>query len=91
MSERSDSFIHQDVCIKDRKILTMNGVINVEEFGENFLMLSTDCGIVYVEGREMRIESLTKESGCIVVLGTIDGVYYKNSPENKGWLNKFFK
>ena len=91
MSERSESFIHQEVSIKDRKLLTMNGVINVEEFGENFLTLSTDCGIVYVEGREMRIESLTKDTGCVVVLGTIDGVYYKNSTENKGWLNKFFK
>ena len=91
MPEHGSNAIQQELYIKDRKVLTLNGVINVEEFGENYLTLCTDCGIVYVEGREMRIESLTKDTGSIVVLGNIDGVYYKSSSESKGWLNRFFK
>ena len=91
MSQHNQKTLEQEIFIKDRKLITLNGVINVEEFGENYLTICTDCGIVYVEGREMRIESLTKEDGLLVVAGNIDGVYYKTSTESKGWISKLFK
>ena len=91
MSQHSDNALKQDLHIKDRRILTLNGVVNVEEFGENYLTLCTVCGIVYIEGREMRIESLTKDTGELIVAGNIDGVYYKASTEAKGWIGKLFK
>ena len=91
MSVHNGNSLEQELYIKNRKLLTLNGVINVEEFGENYLTICTDCGIVYVEGREMRIESLTKDTGSLVVVGNIDGVYYKSSSDSKGWISKFFK
>ena len=90
--DRSEATIQQELFIKDRKMLTLNGIINIEEFGENFLTLNTDRGIVFVEGRDMKIENLSKDSATIFVTGTIDGVYYKtNSDQPKGFFSRLFK
>lgn len=90
--ERSEATIQQELYIKDRKILTLNGVIDVEEFGDSFVTLNTDRGIIFVEGRDMKIENLSKETASIIVTGNIDGVYYKISSDvQRGWLSKLFK
>ncbi|MBO7275447.1 MAG: YabP/YqfC family sporulation protein, partial [Clostridia bacterium] len=47
------------------KKLTVNGVINVLEFTDSFMILKTNLGLVSIEGAELKIESLTKEDGAI--------------------------
>ena len=53
----------QELCIKDRSVLTLDGVLNVEGFGDDYLNIATKCGRVIVEGSNLKIESLTKEDG----------------------------
>lgn len=90
--QESSTAIQQELYIKDRKTLTLNGVINVEEFGDTFVTLSTDRGTLFIEGGDMKIENLSKETRTILVTGTIDGVYYKtSSDQQRGWLSKLFK
>ena len=80
-----------ETVIKNRKVLTLNGVINVLSFGEDYLSLATDLGEVIVEGRELKIESLTKENGEILIKGIIDGVFYREQKNDKGFFKKIFK
>ena len=55
------------LTINNREKLSMNGVINVEGFGEEYLLLNTAIGELTIEGSDLKIESLTKENGEIVI------------------------
>ena len=77
--------------IDDRASLMMNGVINVESFNDDYLILNTSLGELAVEGENLKIESLTKEKGDIYITGKINGVFYKEKTSNKGFFGKMFK
>lgn len=77
--------------IDNRESLTMGGVINVECFTEDYLILNTSLGELTVEGENLKIESLTKENGDIYISGKINGVYYKEKTSDKGFFRKIFK
>ena len=80
--------VHQDLVIRDKKALTLNGVINVLDFSELEMTLETSSGTVVIEGEDMKIESLSKESGEINVIGKIEGFYYKRPREKKSFISK---
>ena len=67
---------HTDLNVRERNTLTLNGVINVESFDENYLSLALSDGRVCIEGKDLKIESLTKENGDMQVSGKIEGVFY---------------
>ena len=90
MSDLGENKRYQ-LLISDRERLVINGVINVEGFGEEFLILNTSLGELTVEGCELKIESLTKENGEILITGKINGVFYKDEKSEKGFLRKIFK
>lgn len=78
-------------CIKNRNTVTLNGVISVESFDEDFLTLDTELGELVVEGKELKIESLIKESGEILIVGEISGLFYRERKSEKGFFGKLFK
>ena len=82
----------QTVTLVERETLALNGVNNVESFDEEFVSLSTARGRVCVEGEGLKIESLSKDGGNILICGKINGVYYSDEPTKaKGLFGKMFK
>ena len=81
----------REMIIKNRECLTLDGVMNVESFGEDYLTLATDLGEIVVEGKNLKIESLTKDNGEILINGQIDGVFYKDKKSEKGFFARLFK
>ena len=79
------------LTINNREKISMNGVINVEGFGEEYLLLNTAIGELTIEGSDLKIESLTKENGEIVILGKINGLFYREEKSEKGFFKKLFK
>ncbi len=79
------------LTINNRERLTVNGVINVEGFSEEYLVLNTTLGELAVEGESLKIESLTKENGEILIIGKINGLFYKDEKSEKGFFRKIFK
>ena len=90
MNERAET-VHQELVIKDRKQLTLDGVINVLDFSPETMMLNTSNGTVVIEGKDMKIENLSKEEGRILVCGEIEGFFFKNLTEKTGFFSKLFK
>ena len=78
-------------CIKNRNVLTLNGVFSVESFDEDFLTLDTALGELVIEGKELKIESLLKESGEILIVGEISGLFYRERKSEKRFFAKLFK
>ena len=84
--------ISQTLCLKDRAVLELDGVVNVESFTEDALTLATRAGGVSVEGSNLKIEDLSKGDGKILVTGKIDGIFYLDSGEEKrGFFGKLFR
>ena len=79
------------LLITDRERVEINGVINVESFGEDYLILNTSLGQITIEGNDLKIESLTKENGEILIVGKINGLFYKDEKGERGFLKKIFK
>ena len=77
--------------ITNREKITVNGVMNVECFGEEYLTLNTSQGQLTIEGENLKIESLTKENGEILITGKICGLFYREDRIEKGFFRKIFK
>ena len=89
MTEAKDKLYQ--ITVNNRKSLSLNGVINVEGFGEDYLILNTELGEMTLEGEELKIESLTKENGEIFIVGKINGLFFKDEKSEKGFFKKIFK
>ena len=79
---------HQELIVKDKKTLALNGVENILDFSEIEMTIETTFGVVVVEGTDMKIENLSKDDGIVNVVGNIEGFYYKRQSEKKGFFSK---
>lgn len=77
----------QTLVLEERKRLKVNGVSDIASFSEEYLELSTIMGTLCVEGGEMKIEELSRDTGTILITGEITGVFYNNKNQKK----KLFK
>ena len=87
----NESYKKFETCIDNREKITLNGVNNIESFEEDHIILKTALGEVCIEGENLKVESLTKESGEILIIGKINGLFYKDKFNEKGFLRKLFK
>ena len=79
------------LTIKDKKIVSMNGVKNVTSFDEGLITFESDVGRVTVEGADLKIEELIKESGEILIVGDISGVFFSENKCGGGLFKSLFK
>ncbi len=64
------------VIIKSRKEISVSGIKSILGFGEDYVLVDTECGRLEIEGEDMRIEGLSKEEGCASIKGHINSLYY---------------
>ena len=81
----------QTVILENRKTLSIDCVLNVDSFNEDYLEISTEFGGIAVEGRELKIEELRQENGKILITGIISGVFYKETKASRGIFGGIFK
>ena len=61
----------------DRRTMEISGVINVNTFDEEEIILETVMGYLYVQGEELHVSMLNLEQGKVVVEGSIINIQYK--------------
>lgn len=82
---------HNFIC-KERKLLELSGVKNVERFDENEFVLETTLGWMMVKGSELSVHKLDTEHGDVVIKGNIDMIEYTTAHKNKeSLLSRLFK
>ena len=72
------------IQLLERKSLEVCGVTDVISFDEGCIVLSTVCGILSVDGRELRIVSLDVDQGNVEIQGTVNGMIYPESAKKSG-------
>ena len=75
------------VTIENYEKISLNGVKHIVGFDERCIVLSTDLGNIIIDGKEMKIESLSKDNGEVYILGKFQGLYFAEEKKKK----RFFK
>ena len=70
--------------LAERRLLTMNGVTEVVSFEENAVVLHTALGTLVVQGRELKLKTLSLDGGQVAVEGEISALSYEE-PRLSGW------
>ena len=88
MNHQDTSSKHQVIRLDDRSKLTLTGVEDVTSFDENTIIIKSNFGLLAVDGRSLRITSLSTETGELFIEGVIGGVVFfdENEPKKKRGL-----
>lgn len=86
-----DSTGKQMLVLENRKKLTIDGVLNIDSFDDDYLEISTTLGKMVIEGKELKIEELRQENTKILISGEVSGIFYKENRIKKGFFSGFKK
>ena len=79
---------HSFLELRGRNTLTLDGVSNIEEFDGSYIALRIEDEVLKIEGVGMRIESLSKDDGVILVSGKINGIFYNDEKPIVGFWKR---
>ena len=74
--------------LSERKMLTMTGVTEVVSFEESTVVLQTELGTLVVQGRELKLKTLSLEGGQVAVDGEITALVYEEPRSRRGWWGR---
>ena len=82
--------------LKQRERLSIEGVLNVESFDDQEVLLETDQGMMIIRGTELHIKELNLDGGNLLVDGYVQSIEYSgDGPRPKerarGLLGRLFK
>ncbi|MCL2773674.1 MAG: sporulation protein YabP [Oscillospiraceae bacterium] len=85
-----------NVVVYNRRQMTVSGVIRVENFNENNIVVITEAGQMTIDGANLHISKLSLETGDMNVDGDIAGLFYsddsyENGKKSSKLLSKLFK
>jgi len=85
--------ITQEIKLLSRKHFEVNGVKEVESFDEENVTLRTVCGMLNVDGRELKISVLDIERGIVSLDGRVDAVYFSDEKEEvkRGFFGRLLR
>lgn len=82
----------QNIILENRGKLTVTGVKDILTFDEESIILDTQNGILEILGSDLKVESLSLETGEIIAGGTINSLNYAGEKNRSGsFLKNIFK
>ncbi|MBR2343537.1 MAG: YabP/YqfC family sporulation protein [Clostridia bacterium] len=71
------------VSIVERRRAELDGILGILAFDDGYISLDTSLGKLVIEGEGLRVENLSKESGKILLVGTVNSLYYERKKEKR--------
>ncbi len=68
----------------------MSGVEEVSGFDEKASQMQTELGALTVHGSNLRVETLSVDSGDLLVVGDISDLSYADVPVRRGFWARLF-
>ena len=78
------------LTLDQRKNLTMTGVTDVVSFDDAAVVLRTELGVLTVQGRELRLKTLSTDGGQVAVSGEVTALTYEEPRQRGGWMGRLF-
>ena len=87
--------MEHSVMITNREVVVVEGVVSVEKFDEQEIVLETDMGVMAIRGEELHVEQLSLERGHLTVKGLVRSVDYIEDGgrmmRRKGFMERLFR
>ncbi|MBC7765249.1 MAG: sporulation protein YabP [Hyphomonadaceae bacterium] len=87
--------ISQNLIIENREKISISGVLDVESFNEDSVIIHTDLGALFVKGEGLKMNRLNVESGEVMIEGLIHAFNYQDGYGGKvkgtGFFSRLFK
>lgn len=86
--------VRHQLSLRGRQHLELQGILSVESFDEDQMILHTDAGVLVVRGEGMQILALNVEEGTMGVAGTVHSLEYaQESPARRarGFLGRLVR
>lgn len=89
ISETEKKRAHR-ISVSEREAVYIEGVEEVMGFDEVSVRLRSSKGELYIEGKDLRVDTLDTERGVVSVCGRISGIYYatEESKEKRGFFSR---
>lgn len=90
---RNDIKSTHNISITEREKILVSGVLDVESFDENEIILYTSEGGIVLNGEEFKINKLNVDNGEVEINGYLNELKYVNtsSGSTTGFWSKIFK
>lgn len=90
--EKYKAELPHNVIMEGRERLSVSGVVDVESFDEETIVLHTSKGMLIVRGSDLHIEKLSLDGGDLAVEGYVDSLKYEEERADKGgFMARLFK
>ncbi|WLR41934.1 sporulation protein YabP [Bacillus carboniphilus] len=83
-----------DVVMKNRRLLDITGVKQVESFDNEEFLLETVMGVLVIRGQDLQMKNLDVEKGLVSIKGKVFDIQYLDDQQMekaKGLFSKLFK
>lgn len=82
-----------NIILENRQKLSISGVIDVDSFNTEIVILETEMGMLSIKGEELRISRLNLENAEMIVEGDILSCVYSDDFRTKGlgFLGRMFR
>ncbi len=85
----------QNLILENREKLSVSGVIDVESFNDENVIIDTELGTLVVRGSDLHINKLNLDNSELIVEGDIISCEYSDNEGSKskgfGFLSRMFK
>jgi len=79
-----------NIIMENREKMSVSGVLEVESFDEETIILHTEQGVLIVKGEDLHINKLNIESGELIIDGIIDSLTYTDQDGTRSKGMSFF-
>lgn len=84
--------MQHNIIMESRKNLTITGVMDVDSFDEQTVVLFTEEGELTVKGTNLHINKIDVDTGDLLMEGQVDSISYSdNQPQKGGFFSKLFR
>ena len=85
---------YHNMVLKDRKILEITGVKQIDSFDASEFLLETAQGWMVISGKDLTLGKLDTERGDVIIRGLIESLSYvsnKKGKNSESMISKIFK
>ena len=79
-----DELLPHSLTLERREKLTMTGVTEVVRFDEETVELRTELGTLLVQGRDLKLRTLSPKGGTVAAEGPVTAIGYEEPREHRG-------
>lgn len=81
-----------NIIMENRRSLTISGVMDIDSFDEETVIVFTEEGELTIKGVNLHINKIDVDTGDLLMEGEVDSLSYSdNKPQKGGFLSRLFR